>query len=379
MDDFTAHCLEICENLRRWFQRHEYRGVDPYQLDDKVFKYQRIPFIRQIRSFLRPLHAVIPPQIFSRLPPILIPKALGLIISGNSLLYRVQSKTEYIEENYTLLELLEETRSPGYRHRCWGLPFEWGSNPRYPPHLPFAIVTSIIGHSLLDFYEVTKDDRIIEIAKDSARYLILENGYEDFGDSLCLYYSPVDQWLIHNANFMGASFLIRLSQFTGDQQALEFAIKAIRFGLADQNEDGSWHYFQGEGRVDNRHTGFVLEALRIANEALEDPSVEEALAKGWRYYRQTFFDGVIPRWSPESTHPVDIHDVAQAIITSVLMDDLDFAGQIVAWALEHFFDGQDQFYYKLLSDGWANQTVFLRWNQAWMYKALSLFVARNAI
>lgn len=377
MDDFTDRCLEICQNLRRWFQRREYRGVDPFQLDDRVFKYQKVPLIRQIRSFLRPLHVLIPPQIFSRLPPILIPKALGLIISGNSHLYKVQGKADYIEESYTLLELLEETRSLGYRHRCWGLPFEWGSQPRYPPNTPAACVTSPIGHSILDLYEVTEDHSLIDWFDDIAAFLMEENGCADFGDSLCFYYAPIEKALVHNANLMAASFLARWGRITDNAGALEFATKAIRFGLADQNEDGSWHYFKGQGLIDNRHTGFVLEALRTANDVLENPWVEEALAKGWHYYRQNFFDGVVPRWSPESTYPVDIHDVAQSIITAMVLGQHDFATQITQWALERLFNGEDEFYYKLFANGKANRAIFFRWNQAWMYKALSLVVAKE--
>jgi hypothetical protein len=70
---------------------------------------------------------------------------------------------------------------------------------------------------------------------------------------------------------------------------------------------------------------------------------------------------------------VDIHDVAQAIITPVQLGALDVAAGVVEFALNRMFDGRNAFYYKLFEDGRVNQTIFLRWGQAWMYKALSMF------
>ena len=239
--------LAISENLRVWFREHQYKCIDPFQLDEKVFGYNRLlPFLKYIRKVLKPMHSRIPRAIFSNFSPIYLPKALGLIIGGNSSLYRIKAKGEYLDESYELLDILREIRSPESRHTSWGWPFEWGQGPRYPRNLPLPCVTSPIGHALLDFYAVTKDDKV--------------------------------------------------------------------------------------------H---------------------------------------LPKCSPRHVFPVDIHDVAQAIITATELQDWNLVMKITKFAIDNMSNKKDEFYYKYFENGKTNQTVFLRWGQAWMFKALSLFLERQ--
>jgi len=80
----VSDLLSICENLRRWFQKNNYKGIDLYLLDEKVFSCsKRLAFLRYIRKILKCFHSHIPPAIFSSFSSIYLPKALGLIIGGN--------------------------------------------------------------------------------------------------------------------------------------------------------------------------------------------------------------------------------------------------------------------------------------------------------
>lgn len=374
--------LSVCENLRRWFRRNQYKGIDPYQLDEKVFSYgKKLPFLRYMRKALKPLHSHIPRTIFARLGPIYLPKALGLIIGGNCSLYRLKAKQGYLDENYQLLEILKKIGSPGFEHTCWGWPFEWGQHPRYPKNLPLPCVTSPIGHALLDFYSITNDDKILDVAEDVARFLIEENGFEEFEDSLCLFYSCIDKNLVYNGNLMASAFLLRLSQINSTQARLDFAKKALRFVLDGQNSDGSWNYSHQKRRtgvIDNRHSGFVLESLSQINGILKNERVELALEKGWKYYRENFFEDNLPKCSPLQVFPIDIHDVAQAIIICTEMQDWHRAEQIIDFAIKKMSNKRDEFYYKYFGNGRTNQTVFFRWGQAWVFKALSLFLEKKA-
>jgi hypothetical protein len=367
--------------MRKWFRDRDYAGIDPYLLDEKAFSARQLPVIGplvgRVRRILKPFHSWIPEGVFSRLSPVVIPKALGLIMSGNAFLYRLDPKPDYLEENRHLLNLLLEHRSPGFEHLCWGQPFAWGSSPRYPPHTPAVPATSPIAHGILDYYQVSDDEKALAMLDDVARYLILENGYEVFDDSLCLHYAPRNEDLVFNINAQAASFLLRLSVLTGDRGQRSFGNRAVKFVVEGQNPDGSWYYTDvrngSSPRIDNRHTGFVLEHLRLAADILEWPQVTQAVEHGWAYYEEALFEGVRPKWSPTQVYPVDIHDVAQGIITSAQLDRLAFATDVVEFAFDKLFDGSAQFYYKLFQGGKVNQTVFIRWGQAWMFKALSLF------
>lgn len=374
--------LSICENLRRWFQKNDYKGIDPYQLDEKVFSYSKgLPILKYIRKALKPFHSLIPRAIFARLGPIYLPKALGLIIGGNCSLYRMRAKREYIDENYQLLGILKRIKNQGFKHTCWGWPFEWGQDPRYPKDLPLPCVTSPVGHVLLDFYNVTRDDKVLGVAEDVARFLIEENGFKEFEDSLCLFYSCMDSNLVYNGNLISSAFLLRLNQINSSEAQLDFAQRALRFVLHGQNSDGSWNYSHQKRRIgviDNRHSGFVLESLSQINRILKDERVELALEKGWKYYRENFFEGSLPKCSPSQVFPVDIHDVAQAIITCTEMQDWSRAEGVTDFAINKMSNERDEFHYKYFENGKTNQTVFFRWGQAWMFKALSLFLEKKA-
>lgn len=373
--------LKVCESLNRWFQRQNYKGIDPFLLDQMIFK-SGSNFVKKIRFLLKPLHPFIPRRLFSISRPIIIPKALGLIIDGNSSLYSIRPQEKYLKENYKLMNMLLENRSPNFKYVCWGWPFEWGGKIRYPRNFPLVCVTTPIGHALLNFYEITRDKYILGIVEEIAKFLLLENGYERYRDTLCFYYSQFDKLLILNANAMAGSFLLKLSAINKNEDYRKIGTTAVRFNVKEQNDDGSWYYASEKSHlkgfmIDNRHTGFILEALFVSNRILKKKTIQESIDHGWDFYKRHLFESEVPKWSVDKTYPCDIHDVAQSIITTVELGYLDFAQEVIEFALEKFFNGQDEFYYKLFKNGKVNKTVFFRWNQAWMFRALTLFLEKK--
>jgi len=373
----TKDLLEIAGSLRNWFKNNNYKGIDPYFLDERGFRLSsQLPFLRVIRQILKPLHTHISKKAFLSFSPRIIPKALGLIISGNSSLYKVSPMQDYLDENDLLMKLLKDNRNKDFQNYAWGWPFEWGKDVRYPFNYPLAIVTSEIGHAILNFYECKPDERLLAVLDKIAKFLLLENGYIEKDRAICFYYSSLCRRLVINVNTYVASFLLRLSTYV-DNGYEELVKRAIWFTLNKQNEDGSWYYDANIGKsIDNRHTGFTLCALKWSNRLLNQRNIDTAIKRGWDFYRNKMFEGVFPKWSPDTTFPVDVKDVAQAIIASVELEDISFAGELIDFALEKFFNGKDEFYFKLFKNGNVNKTVFFRWNQAWMFRALSLFSER---
>jgi len=60
------------------------------------------------------------------------------------------------------------------------------------------------------------------------------------------------------------------------------------------------------------------------------------------------------------------------------MQDWHRAEQIIDFAIKKMSNKRDEFYYKYFGNGRTNQTVFFRWGQAWVFKALSLFLEKRA-
>lgn len=371
--------LRIAGAMRRWFLRHAYRGLDPYLLDQVASSMRESRVVRAALSILKPMHARIPPAIYSRCSPVLMPAVLGFVVSGNALLYRLEKEDSLLQESRRLVQILVENRSPGFEHMCWGLPFAWGENPRQAAGSPAISVTSPIGHALLDLYEVTKDTDVLGLAIDAARFLLeTKRSTQEESGEVALCYSPAGRLLVHNANAMSASFLLRLSDITGDEAERILAMRVVEFVLRNQNPDGSWYYSTSSDKIDNRHTGMVLEALAEIAAISKDERVDAALRKGWGFYTGNLLDGTVPKWRVDTIYPVDILDVAQSIIVTARMGACALSAGILAFAVDNLFNGEDAFYFKLLRTGSVNRSVFIRWNQAWMYKAISEYAARCA-
>lgn len=374
----------VCERMFDWFKRNNYRGIDPYLVDQKFSRYMRkFPTITKVRSLLKPLHSFIPRQLFKSFNPIVIPGALGMIISGNNVLYKFKKKEKYLMENYKLIKLLKEYRYKNSQYLCWGWPFEWGGVYRYPPNYPSACVTSPIGLVLLDLYEINHNGNLLNLAENIAQFLIKENGYENFGDSICFYYTALDKFLIPNANALAGVFLLKLGKLVGNKIYYELGTKAVKFVVEEQNKDGSWYYSSKvrtykNFSIDNRHTNTLLRALKISNDILKDKDIGIALKKGYAFHKEKLFEGIIPRHDLSSkAYPCDIHDVALSIATAVEFGEYEFAEELIDFAISKFFNGKDEFYFKLFRHNKINKTVFIRWNQSRMYEALALFLERT--
>src|SRR5256885_16201191 len=82
-----------------------------------------------------------------------------------------------------------------------------------------------------------------------------------------------------------------------------------------------------------------------------------------------------PRYFHNRTYPVDIHCVAQSIITLLALravdpDNARLAHSVFRWAVNHMWDDRGFFYYRVLRSC-TIRTSSMRWSQAWMLLAIS--------
>ena len=202
----------------------------------------------------------------------------------------------------------------------------------------------------------------------------------------CFSYTPCARTEVHNANLLGASFLCRLAQLTGQQRFLEPALEAARYSVRKQHPDGSWDYGESPHQhwIDNFHTGYNLVALKRIREFGKTGEFDAAITRGLDFYTAHFFrpDGA-PRYFHDATYPVDVHSVAQSIITLHELgtfgeDHGDLSRSVLRWSLDNLWDTRGFFYYQR----WPHRTVrtsFMRWSQAWMLLALSTFLEQDQL
>jgi len=291
-----------------------------------------------------------------------------------------------LETDFTfLMSRLASLRSGNYAEACWGYNFDWQSRAFFAPRgTPNVVCTVFAAHALLDWYERTGSETVLQMAMSCCRFLLDRINRTRDGEGHCFSYTPLDHSQVHNVNLLAAELLARTFTKTGIEEYREAAEHAARFTLARQLSDGSWRY--GEARsqpwIDSFHTGFVLVSLKQLIENLNESGWKAALEVGYEFYEKRFFlaDGT-PGYYHDRLHPLDVHSAALGVITFVEMTDLmpnakAMAGRVVRWAIDNLQDPAGFFYFER-HRFWTNKISYMRWAQAWMLYALSFYLSRN--
>jgi hypothetical protein len=374
-------------NLETWISAQEYKGYDPYDgLNSGIYKifplktkYTKIAFIQLLKRCPFNLRKLFFVQKGYNL------KGLGLFLSGYINLYKTYGEDKYKDKIEYLINVLKENISSGYTGMCWGYNFDWQSRAFFVPKgTPNIICTSFIANAFLDAYEQFNDQEYLNIARSACDFCINDLNITKKDDSLCFSYTPVDKSQIHNANLLAASLLIRVYHHTKEDILKDYAEKAVRFSIASQNEEGAWAYGNAANQkwVDNFHTGFNLVALKNYMKYSGNVSYKDIYQKGSDYFKENFFhENVIPKYYHNKIFPIDIHSIAQSIVTFVLLKDIYINGykkaqSIADWGIANMLDNKGYFYFQK-KQFYLNRIPYMRWSQAWMFYALSVLVAET--
>jgi len=389
-------------SLLAYCQKNNWAGYDPYDaLNSKIF--ESLPFLN-FRLFrlgatqllkrspinIRPLLMIPktqnPKAIALFLMAFLKLKKLGLLQDENLIPIVIQKLID-LRSPSNLVNSINPTNpintiNPSNSYWCWGYSFPWQTRsllvPRFAPNL---VCTSFVANALLDAYEMNNDAQCLEMALNAAEYILEELYWEDNSSGIVgfAYPTPSSKGSVHNANFIGAALLCRAFQLSGNRKFLEPALKAARYSGGKQYEDGSWNYGEDSTQrwVDNFHTGYNLCALRDIGRYCEIDEFEPSIRRGFEFYLKNFFtnDGA-PKYFHNRTYPVDVHSVAQSIITLLTFRDyvpgsVKLAHTVFTWAMTHMRDNRGYFYYQTYPS-FKIKTSYMRWSQAWMLYALSI-------
>lgn len=374
--------LQYCEE-RNW------AGHDPYDaLNSQLLA--ATPFVKS-RWF-----RIVATQALKRLPinlrPLLgvpesqNPKALGLFLMAFLKLSR-QGLLRREELINTMVDRLIALRSPDTNYWCWGYSFPWQTRtvivPRFAPNI---VCTSFVANALLDAYEIQNDPKYLDMAINAGEYIVSTLYWTDSNGTASFSYPlPGLKSRVHNANFLAAALLCRLSRHSGRRKFLDAAVRTTRYSLRHQRDDGSWAYGeQGtQGWVDHFHTGYNLCALRAIGLAMETDEFEPCLSRGFEFYRRHFFliDGA-PKYFHNCVYPLDVHSAAQSLITLVSLrdlaeDNIQLADAVWKWTYLNLWNSAGCFYYQV-RPYCVNRISYMRWSQAWMLLALTTVLEYQA-
>ena len=370
------------DRLLAYCQANDWAGYDPYDaLNSRILT--AVPFLGT------KLPRLVFTQALKRSPvnirPLLLiektqnPKAIGLFLSALLNLSRIGllDQDDLIEK---MIERLIALRSQGLPCWCWGYSFPWQTRTIIvPAGAPNLVCTCFVASALLDAYDQRGNAECLRMARSAADYILGELYWTD-GDTVAGFSYPLRSLRVqvHNANFLGAALLCRVYKHTGEERFLDAALKVARYSSSRQHSDGSWDYGEAPSQrwIDNFHTGFNLCALHTISQDAGTPEFESHIGRGFEFYRTHFFcaDGSV-RYFHDRKYPVDIHCVAQSIITLMTLkelrpDSVQSARSVLRWALHHMWDDRGFFYYRVLRSC-TIRTSYMRWSQAWMLLAMS--------
>ncbi len=368
--------------LFAYCRANDWAGYDPYDaLNSKLFEASPFAHSRLARLILTQALKRSPINVrgLLQIPKTQNPKGIALILSA-----LLKAPKLYTEETRDLTGLLAERlvmlRSADSPHWCWGYSFPWQTRsiivPRGAPNL---VCTTFVAWALLDLYEQCLQPRYLRMASSAAEYIWNELYWSDGGAVAGFSYPlPSVRNQVHNANFLAAALFCRVSKHTGDERFLGPALRAARYSAAKQQPDGSWLYGEGPSQewIDNFHTGYNLCALQSISRDARTTEFKSNLQQGFEFYRTNFFreDGAA-KYFHNHAYPLDIHCVAQSIITLLAFKDLhpnsiQLAHSVFQWAMNNMWDERGFFYYRVLRFGTV-RTSYMRWSQAWMLLALA--------
>lgn len=314
------------------------------------------------------------------------PKAIALFLSAFLKLSRSMAKASNLVE--PMIGRLIALRSQATPYWCWGYSFPWQTRTvLVPAGAPNLVCTTFVGSALLDAYEERSDRRCLVMAVSTAEY-VLDKLYWTEGSRMAGFSYPLPGLCsqVANANFLGAALLCRVYKYTHDAKFLEPALRVARYAAASQCVDGSWHYGKQPSQqwIDNFHTGYNLCALEAIGRHAQTTEFASCLQRGFEFYRAHFFreDGA-PKYFHNRAYPVDIHCVAQSIITLVTLKNLapgnvPLARSVLEWAIKHMWDQRGFFHFRVLRFC-TNRIAYMRWSEAWMLLAISVLLCDSEL
>jgi hypothetical protein len=308
---------------------------------------------------------------------------------GFAFLSQVLGEEPYYRRAVHFLEVLKETRCPGYEHYCWGYPFDWETRRgTFRQGTPLITTVPYAYEAFSQVYQTDGDDKWRQIMQSIAQHAL-----EDYQDvqtsanaSACSYSPGPNELGVINASAYRACLLMKAAADFSEEKYRKVAERNLNFVIESQNADGSWHYSTDGQRdfVDHFHTCFVLKALAKIEPLIGNGHCSRAIERGVAYYVANLFDDRrLPK--PFSRRPRmtmyrrELYDYAECINLAVLLrgrfpaldDILPMVLDLDGWQKP---DGS--FRSRQLLLGWDN-TPMHRWAQSQFFRSLCFLLYQH--
>lgn len=377
--------VDVADSLLAAARASDYAGYDPFDgLNSIVLQHSgldRFPLVRLawIQFFKRmPINL----RWAARVPKRRNPKGVALFVLGLLEDYQRTSDIALLDEARTLGDWLLSQRCnlAEWHHHAWGYHFDWQAKAFHVPvGKPNVITTWYVAKALLVLTTACGDEKYRRAALDAANF-VADSLYTEADGFKYIAYIPGERAFVHNASLWGAALVILAGQARGEQRLINLGLTVVRQSVSMQAADGSWLYgtMPHHQFIDGFHTGYNLEALDLIAKSLGSQEFDAVIARGLQYYRETFFDddGAAKYYNTER-YPLDMHSVAQAIITFLRVGPTPYDAVLVEkvsnWSLQTMYIPSKKRFYYQITHFWKNPLDYTRWTQAWSYYAIAVY------
>lgn len=359
----------------------EFRGYDPYD----GMNARRLPSWTRRSLLSRRLLTQAVKRSPVLLQPLLgAPKSVSATTVGYSLLAsaRLQRAGGARRQASSVPRMAESVR----RLAVVDLPEElaWGSHvdvaTRFgftPASVPNVVVTACAAHGLCAVTSSGLSDERPALRR-VARFITNRLARCTPKGESWIAYTPDEPTMVHNGSMLGAATLMRCGEVLGDPDLVERGIKVARTVCAYQQPDGSWPYAEHAAGywADSFHTGFILEALLLAQRHEQSQLLHRALEVGGRHYAEAFFGPQGEPWYlPARHYPLDAMSAAQGLevlprLVRVVPEARETRERLPGWCRLHLLLPRAHVAYQV-HRRWTDARQFPRWSVAPIAAALA--------
>lgn len=399
------------DNILSWLAKNGWAGWDPYDLWDSPLGVRlmagRSPVSRTGGYLLTFLEELFPRAVRKGLgaTPHINAKAMGLFATTFLDLESVEGSVRLVHGKPVIahcFDWLSSHKVMAFGGVGWGYPFDWKSRILIPRNTPTVVNSTIIGNAYWKRYKNHGDSSSLEICRDICHFITtsLKRSPAQSDGSFCFSYTPLDEFQVHNANLMGAEFLIRVGMETNQTEWVDVGLHAGQFSLSQVREDGTLNYWSHEQseqtQQDTYHSGFEIRSLYGIARATGLASYREAAKRYFSTWVKDFFnsDGR-PAFLRGQFAVTEVHSCAEGILCATSLreggefpeeDYVQHVKGVLQTANDLLWtpDGDQTGYYAWKSTRrWGlnvkTNIPLIRWGQAWMCSALAALLNRIKI
>jgi hypothetical protein len=308
---------------------------------------------------------------------------------GFALLAQRTGEEKHYDRAVHFLNVLEQSRCPGYEHYGWGYPFDWVTRTGVmAAGTPLITTTPYVYEAFAAVHQIDGQARWLAILHSIAEHAATDIPDRELTeDTATAGYNPFDMTGgVINASAYRAFLLTSAAVQFGCDDYRRIAERNLNFVLRAQQPDGSWFYASDEVRdfVDHFHTCFVLKALAKIEALTGHEGCRKAIQAGVAYYvRHLFDDNGLPK--PFSRAPrltvyrQELYDYAECINLGVLLRGRfpeldDRLKTTLDDLLVHWVKPDGSFRSRRLLLGWDNVPMH-RWAQAQLFRSLCFLLS----